>query len=287
MINTMSKAQHSFLTELLNDLITLRQNILESAQSRLAKLDQAPDQQQISFSTRNLACYLAFREHDLRPLQDRLSRAGVSSLGRGESNIMANIDQVINILSLALQTPQPSLQPPWHGQHFDAGIRQLQSNADDIFGASHGERLVRIMLTLPSEAAQDIALVEKLLSHHVECVRINCAHDNSDTWLGMINNVKSVAEKRQQPCKILMDLAGKKIRTGQLQAAKSTRLIKTTRHKDNKHKTPEVVILTRQESPLVLTNNNAFPVSDTILTSYRSMTVFILQTVAARNAIFR
>ena len=261
MMVAMSRTQYPFLVELMNELISLRADILKSASKRLEQLGRRFDAEEISFSSQNLACYLAFREHDLRPLQDRLAHAGVSSLGRGESNIMANMDQVIKILSLAVDKTCADPSYPYQGQAFDAGLQQLSRNAGRIFGDSHPDRQVRIMVTLPGEAAHDAQKVSELLSDHVECVRINCAHDDRDSWANMIRHVHQAAEKRGRPCRILMDLAGKKIRTGQLQTIRSARLIKTKRHQLSKNKTPEEVILTRQDSPLIFTSNNAFPIS--------------------------
>src|SRR5215470_8352486 len=49
-------------------------------------------------SARNLVHYLALRRFDLRPVQERLARLGVSSLGRSESHVLANVDKVLGVL---------------------------------------------------------------------------------------------------------------------------------------------------------------------------------------------
>ena len=49
-------------------------------------------------SARNLLHYLALRGRDLRPLQGRLSAAGLSSLGRAESHVLAAVDAVLYAL---------------------------------------------------------------------------------------------------------------------------------------------------------------------------------------------
>ena len=46
--------------------------------------------------------------------------------------------------------------------------------------------------------------------------RINCAHDDADTWQAMIDNVRAASKEAQSDCRILMDLAGPKLRTGAL-----------------------------------------------------------------------
>ncbi|HUS40852.1 MAG TPA: pyruvate kinase, partial [Pirellulales bacterium] len=52
-------------------------------------------------------------------------------------------------------------------------------------------------------------------------MRINCAHDDDAAWEGMVSNLKRAQQDLQQPCKILMDLAGPKLRTGSLEPGPS------------------------------------------------------------------
>jgi hypothetical protein len=53
-------------------------------------------------SVMNLMNYVIMRREDLRALQERLTTAGLSSLGRGGSNVLANINRVIDMLSRAV-----------------------------------------------------------------------------------------------------------------------------------------------------------------------------------------
>ena len=46
-------------------------------------------------SARNLVHYVALRGTDLRPLQDALSDAGLSSLGRMEAGVLGHVDAVL------------------------------------------------------------------------------------------------------------------------------------------------------------------------------------------------
>jgi pyruvate kinase len=62
-------------------------------------------------SAHNLAHYLALRWRDLRPLQVRLARQGLSSLGRVEAHIVASIDQVIHVLAGLDGAAAPPLDP--------------------------------------------------------------------------------------------------------------------------------------------------------------------------------
>ena len=70
------------------------------------------------------------------------------------------------------------------------------------------------MVTLPNTAAEDLDFVRKLLASGMNCARINCAHDDPETWLKMIENVKTASKLERKKCKITMDLSGPKLRTG-------------------------------------------------------------------------
>jgi len=47
-------------------------------------------------------------------------------------------------------------------------------------------------------------------------VRINCAHDGPDRWERMIGHARAAEKATGRHFKILMDLAGPKIRTGEV-----------------------------------------------------------------------
>ncbi len=67
-------------------------------------------------------------------------------------------------------------------------------------------RNVYIMVTMPSGAAEDYALVRGLPESGMNCMRINCAHDDPEKWTGMIGNLRRAQEETGKPCKIIMDL---------------------------------------------------------------------------------
>lgn len=72
------------------------------------------------------------------------------------------------------------------------------------------------MVTMPSEAADDYTLVHALVKADLDCIRINCAHDDRDAWSRMIEHVRRASEALNRPCQVAMDLAGPKLRTGPL-----------------------------------------------------------------------
>jgi pyruvate kinase len=70
------------------------------------------------------------------------------------------------------------------------------------------------MVTLPSAAATDPALIPSLLKSGMDVARINCAHDDAEAWISMVTRLRSAAQAAGRPVRILMDLAGPKLRTG-------------------------------------------------------------------------
>ena len=168
-------------------------------------------------SARNLAHYLALRRGDRRPLQEDLARVGVSSLGRAESNVLANLDKVLGILHRL--TGQP-----WQPLTCDepVGIQRsgklLERHTAQLLGAPPAGRTVRIMVTLPAEAAVDFGLVRRLMLSGMDIARINCAHDGPAEWKAMAANVRRAAKAVGRQVRILMDLGGPKLRTGSIAA---------------------------------------------------------------------
>lgn len=200
------------LAALLEDMVRLREQVLLGAAQRLQAYPRQ-DGHPHSASMHNLAHYLALRRIDLRPLQERLSVAGLSSLGRSESHVLANLDGVIALLSrvVGVSMPLNAEHLPCSGAN-GAGILEQRTQA--LFGPRPKDHFTRIMVTLPTEAAQDYGLVHALLAEGANCVRINCAHDDTGVWLEMIRHLRRAEMELGVECRVLMDLAGHKIRTG-------------------------------------------------------------------------
>jgi len=73
------------------------------------------------------------------------------------------------------------------------------------------------MVTMPTEASEDYLLVRQLLDRGMNCTLINCAHDDAHAWGRMIAHVRRAEQDLGKPCRILMDLAGPKLRTGPIE----------------------------------------------------------------------
>ena len=86
-----------------------------------------------------------------------------------------------------------------------------------LLGSVPADRGVAIMVTMPSEAAVDYSLVQHLVEHGMDCMRINCAHDDDGAWARMIEHLRRAELATGRACRVLMDLAGPKLRTGPLE----------------------------------------------------------------------
>ncbi len=163
-------------------------------------------------SARNLLHYRALRSFDLRDLQKKLGNMGLSRFAKSQSHIMASLSTNKAILEALLNnTP---LQLPANELSFKKGEAALKANAKELLGYRTKNRRTRIMVTMPSEAADNYKMVEDMLTAGMNCARINCAHDHPVVWKSIIDNVREASKKLGKKCKIAMDLAGPKIRTG-------------------------------------------------------------------------
>jgi pyruvate kinase len=168
-------------------------------------------------SARNLLHYVALRRRDVRGLQQKLAMLGLSSLGRSEAHVMANIDNVLGLLHrLAGQSYEPpATEHP--AVKFEEGRRLLDTHTTALFGPNPSERQVRIMVTVPTEAATDFKLVRDLVTAGMDSMRINCAHDSREDWERMAANLRRAERETGRKCRLVMDIAGPKLRTGPME----------------------------------------------------------------------
>ncbi len=164
----------------------------------------------------NLIHYLALRQHDIRSLQDQLAALGLSSLGRTEAHVMSTLDAVIEAL-LRMAGRQREKVEQLSFPDFQEGRSLLKAHTDALLGEAPAHRSVRVMVTMSTEAAEDYAMVRALLAQGMNCMRVNCAHDTPEIWERMINHVRRAQRELGLPCRVLMDLAGPKLRTGSIE----------------------------------------------------------------------
>ena len=198
-------------------------------------------------SARNLLHYMALRRHDLRQLQTRLTSYGLSSLGRSESQVISNLDAVLAALASIAGGSFGCLE--YDFSPFAFGKELLDKNTTDLLGSQPSGRSVRIMVTMPSEAASDYALVHGLLKNGMNCMRLNGAHDDEGLWAHMIENLRRAQRDLGQHCAVLMDLPGPKLRTGPTESLPGVIKVRPKRDRFGKVLEPARVWLTPAENP--------------------------------------
>ena len=209
----------STISSLIEDVSALREAVLAAEAQHADLLTNVRERHIVS--ARNLIHYVEVRSHDLPDLQDRLTDVGISSLGRMEAGVLGHLDTVLR----ALHAHVDSTPPPEPAEHRDVrspltpaqGRNILHKNAARLLGPERPERSQRIMVTMPSESADDDGLVSEMIAAGIDLARINCAHDDEDTWASMIEAIRLCSAAEGRTPRVAMDLAGPKLRTGPLE----------------------------------------------------------------------
>src|SRR5262245_17182458 len=235
------------LDDLLASIADLRAQACAMEQAFASELERIPPQYQ--GSARNLIHYLALRQHDVRELQNRLSALGLSSLGRSEAHVLASLDAVRAVLQ---QLAAKSCPPPSETAapvDMETGPALLKQHTERLLGPPGPGSTVRIMVTMPSEAATNYALVRDLVEAGMDIMRINCAHDDRQAWAAMVENFRRARQELQHPGRVLVDLGGPKLRTGEL--AGSAQLVHVRPRRDIRGLvvSPARIWLTSTEAP--------------------------------------
>ena len=205
---------YKLIDELIGELSELRSSVIlleDECREHLAELTPA-----CVASARNLLHYLALRSHDIRRLQEQLAPLGLSSLGRAEPCVLANLYAVERLLHGIRRQPHA---PDDHPGLIDLAEGQalLQRRTEQLLGSKPQHRSVRIMVTMPEQAAHNYRLVHDALVEGMDCMRINCAHDDAGCWAAMVAHLRRAEKETGKRCRILMDVAGPKLRTGPLE----------------------------------------------------------------------
>ncbi|QWU17007.1 pyruvate kinase [Paenibacillus sophorae] len=207
--------QSAEIEDMISQLSAIREDMLSMAsESDGILFDRHPD---YLSSAQNLLHYLVLRSQDIRSLQGKLAQMGLSSLGRSELTVLATIDAVLRVLHQLVHRPWSSFSIDSSILDIKTGQQLLQEHTEALLGAPPADRNVRIMVTMPSEAADDYWLVYNLLMSGMNCMRINCAHDNKEIWSKIIKNLRKAEKATNLSCQIMMDLAGPKLRTGSIE----------------------------------------------------------------------
>jgi pyruvate kinase len=215
---------------LAGQLAVLAAEVIERAGRAVA--DFALQDSDSKCSRDNLLAYLALRDHDLQDLQLELAEIGLSSLGRLEGNVLTSLQRVMEHVGGTF--PQTSLALPNSAKAHSL----LAQRSRALLGRPRAGRSTRIMVTLDAVVIRQSRLLENLLLAGMDIARINCAHDSSADWAQIIDAIRQAEDRLAQRgqgvgrrCRILMDLAGPKVRTGPLEV--ENRALKLSVPKDS------------------------------------------------------
>jgi len=245
--SAMRELDHALLQRLSGELASLCDDMLRLEASLLKKPLNVNEAHRRS--ARNLAHYLALRRRDVRQLQSQLALLGLSSLGRMESHVYDAVQTVHHVLSVLLGQEISLPFPAEPAVALGEGSEILEKNTEALLGPAPPGRKVRIMVTMASEAGSNYELVRDLVQNGMDCMRINCAHDNPQVWLGMIRNLQRAREETGRHCRIVMDLAGPKLRTGPIEPGPAVMRCRPKRDLYGRVVQPARVWLTAEENP--------------------------------------
>lgn len=189
--------------EIYEKLTTLKEKIL---QRRLG----ASDACYYPMSYLNMQDFLTLKKNDLRSLQVELMMHGLSSLSHSHMHLLYTIEHELALLGCILGkedvSREDSISPQSAYQSIEERAAFLKCQKE-----KNG-----VMLTLPSNATEDINFIKVLEKKSITTVRINTAHDTHEKWNEMAQMVQKINQQSRLECplKIYVDLAGPKIRTG-------------------------------------------------------------------------
>jgi pyruvate kinase len=231
------------LAEIQNELKELRAVVLRGQQALLKEWRSLLAASDYAVDAANLAAYVAFRRQDLRKLQDHLLELGLSSLGRCEAHVLPTLEAVNIGLDAFMGSTPHEKQLEKLARDSRQGRRRLAQHSEKLLGKAPGNRDMRIMVTLPSLAAEDKRLVNDLVRRGMDLARINCAHDDPAAWQAMVRHVRNASTAAGRPCRVLMDLAGPKLRTGDIGDKPPSLRLKPKRDDGGEARTPAYFLL--------------------------------------------
>lgn len=181
-------------------------------------------------SATNLIHYLALRCLDVEQLKDDLALIGLLNLETINAHVLASLAASIQILE---NLKSNSLNPEEHvtgelsskkgfeQQKYAASTLQMirkkaSFNRELLLGPTQEGRTTHIMVTVGVEAIESKTFITDLINAGMSIIRINCAHGSPCIWSEIITRVRKSSQMLEKPCRILMDLAGPKLRTGKL-----------------------------------------------------------------------
>jgi len=229
------------LTELIEDVDALIDTLEKAADRQSEAISRVAETHR--HGARNLVHYLELRRHDIRKIQGGLAAIGATRLTTTEPAVLPRLQAARNVLS-AYAGEDLRFAGSEVSDAFALADDILEDHADLLFGHSSEDTHSRIMVTLPTEAGDDLDLVRGFVEAGMELARINCAHDGPEVWTRMIDHVHTAAEEAGREVKVAMDLAGPKVRTGAIAPGPEVGRARVTRLETGHVLTPAKLWLT-------------------------------------------
>jgi pyruvate kinase len=243
------------LVAIARDLVRLEGRLCDMANHMRPAIERVAASRRESAT--NLVHYVALRQHDLRELQLRLSQRGLSSLGHSEGCVMSSVLEVSERAheSLALRGRKVTRELSRLEKERRAAMswqtanRHLRRHTRDMLGPRPDDRHVYIMVTAPGASEATRAWMVTMLRAGMNVLRINCAHEGEREWGQMIGALGEARKETGQGCRVLMDLAGPKIRTGPIADARHIATWKPGKDAVGKVDVPARVLVHRGPKP--------------------------------------
>ncbi|KAL6508341.1 hypothetical protein OROHE_021883 [Orobanche hederae] len=216
--------EHGNQESVLDKLKAVHLHILAMEQWNLSRLKMC--HRNYSASATNLLHYLALKSLDTEQIKEELSSIGLMKLETVNthvlSSLLACIQMLISSKSDSLGINISSEGHPLHKSldnkisdlETKAMMKRASSNRNQLLGTLQGPRTAHIMVTVGHEVVENDAHITDLINSGTTTFRINCAHGNPEIWSKIISTIKKSARLLEKPCRVLMDLAGPKLRTG-------------------------------------------------------------------------
>ncbi len=166
-------------------------------------------------SARNLVHYYLLRSgEEVRHIQNDLAQLGFCGMGDLEGHVLDGLMTTRDMLRRLVGLKDAGGKASVTRREAE---RIFRGHTMALFGKKIKGSPTRIMVTLPSEAAEQHNLVRRYAEAGMNVARINCAHDGPGDWQKMAAHVRRARKKTGRNCRVAMDLGGPKIRTGSLE----------------------------------------------------------------------
>ncbi len=223
---------------------------VRAAESELqTDIDRVPPEARES--ARNLVHYVALRQLELRDLQEQLQEHGLSSLGRSEGSVLNTLldlqarvtEALIARGARASEDLERIASRRARELDWPAIKDLLHQRTRELFGQKPEGRHIYIMVTAPSANEADVDWMRAMLQAGMNVLRVNTAHEDQASWSRVIDALAEARRDTGHECRVVMDLAGPKIRTGPIGGARRIVTWKPTRNEAGEIVTPATMQL--------------------------------------------